>query len=142
MAFFNSEESGFQINDGVGLRDISPYITSIDGLPSAQELRDVTALGATGHAWSKGIEKDITITLELWWSDDGTVGPDTVFRLVRALTAATAWDYGPEGLVALDQKYYGTCWLEDFNIHTRVGSKLAATVLLKVEGAVSVGAYA
>ena len=141
MVTFNSEDGGFRIHDGTATRDISPYITSIDGLPSAVELRDVTALGATGHAWSRGIERDITITLELWWSDDALVGPDTVFRLVRALTVATVWDYGPEGIVNPDQKYSGTCWLEDFNIHTRVGNKLGATVLLKVEDIVTPGAY-
>lgn len=141
MVTFNSEDSVFQINDGSSLRDISPYIISIDGLPGAVELREVTALGASGHAWSRGIEREITITLELLWSDDASVGPDTVFRLVRALTAATAWDFGPEGKTAADQKYSGTCWLEDFGIPTRVGSKLATTVKLKVEGAVTVGTY-
>jgi len=141
MAFFNSEDSVFQINDGSSLRDISAYITSIEGLPSAVELREVTALGAAGHAWSRGIEREITITLEVWWSDDASVGPDTVFRLVRALTAATAWDYGPEGKSTGEQKYSGTCWLENYIIHTRVGTKLMATVSLRVEGAVTVGTY-
>ena len=141
MAFFNSELSAFQINDGTALRDISPYITSIDGLPGAKQLREVTALGATGTAWKQAIE-NIVITLELMWSDDATVGPDTVFRLVRALTAYTAWDYGPEGKVAPSQKYYGSCWLLDYTIQSRVGDIVRAKVQLQVEGALSIGAYA
>ena len=140
MALFNSTSSVFQINDGSSLRNISPYITSIDGLPGAKELIDVTALGASGRAFSPGLE-NIVITLEVLWSDDASVGPDTVFRLVRALTAATAWDYGPEGSGSGAQKYSGTCWLRNFAIQTRVGDKLRARVELQVEGVVTLGTY-
>jgi len=141
MALFDSQNSIFQINDGGSLRDISPYILSIDGLPGAKELLDVTALGASGRAWSPGLEANIVIALDLWWSDDASVGPDTVFRLVRALAAATAWDYGPEGKTSGKQKYSGTCWLKDYRITTNVGAKVRARVELQVEGTVSPGTY-
>ena len=141
MAFFNSESSKFQINDGSSLRDISAFVLSIEGLPGAVELREVTAVGASGHAWSRGIEAEHVISLELFWSDDASTGPDTVFRLVRALTSATAWDYGPEGSGSGAQKYSGTCWLQDFKITTRVGNKVMARVEIKVEGAITVGTY-
>ena len=141
MALFDSKDSIFQINDGSSLRDISPYILSIDGLPGPKELVDVTALGASGRAWKPSLE-NVGISLELWWSDDANVGPDTVFRLIRALTAATAWDYGPEGKTTTKQKYSGTCWLKNFTIQTRIGDMVRARVELQVEGAVTVGAYA
>ncbi|MBU1621824.1 MAG: hypothetical protein KKF27_20780 [Gammaproteobacteria bacterium] len=141
MALFDSKNSIFQINDGSSLRDISPYIVSIDGLPGPKELVDVTALGATGREWQPGLE-NVVITIELLWSDDASVGPDTVFRLVRALTAATAWDYGPEGKTSTYQKYSGTCWYRNFTIQTRVGDYVRARAELQVEGAVSMGAYA
>jgi len=140
MALFDSKNSIFQINDGSSLRDISPYMVSIDGLPGPKELVDVTALGATGRAWQPGLE-NVVITLELNWSDDALVGPDTVLRLVRALTAATAWDYGPEGSGSGAQKYSGTCWYRNFTIQSRVGDWIRARAELQVEGAVSIGTY-
>ena len=140
MALFDSKNSIFQINDGSSLRDISPYLVSIDGLPGPKELVDVTALGATGRAWQPGLE-NVVITLELNWSDDALVGPDTVLRLVRALTAATAWDYGPEGSGSGAQKYSGTCWYRNFTIQSRVGDWIRARAELQVEGAVSIGTY-
>lgn len=140
MTDFNAEDSVFQIHDGTSLRNISPYVTSVDGVPGAKELIDVTAFGASGRAWKPGLE-NVVITLELKWSDDASTGPDTVFRLVHALSAATAWDFGPEGSAAGDQKYSGTCWLRNFQITSRVGDIIRARVELQVEGAVTFGTY-
>lgn len=138
---FNSENSVFEINDGSVLRDISPYVLSVSGLPGAKDLRNVTALGSTGQNWKPGIHKETVISLELKWSDDSNVGPDTVFRLVGALSSATAFDYGPEGKTTGKQKYSGTCWLQDYQITSRVGNIVLARADLKVEGAVSAGTY-
>jgi len=140
MALFDSKNSVFQINDGSSLRDISVYILSIDGLPGPKELVDVTALGATGRAFQPGLE-NVVVTLEMMWSDDASVGPDTVFRLVRALTSATAFDYGPEGKTSGKQKYSGTCWYRNFTVQTRVGDYVRARAELQVEGAVTMGTY-
>jgi hypothetical protein len=140
MALFDSKNSVFQLHDGTSLRNISPYISSIDGLPGAKELVDVTGLGASGRAFKPSLE-NVVISLELLWSDDASVGPDTVLRLVRAATSAVAWDYGPEGSTAGYQKYSGTCWLKDYKIQTRIGDYVKAKVELQVEGALTIGTY-
>lgn len=133
MAFFDSKLSVFKIDDtGSTLRDVSPYITSIDGLPGPRRLYPVTALGDSGDKYHPGLQ-GATITLELMWSVDASVGPDTVFGPLRTHTSAVDFEYYPEGTT----KYSGTCWVEDFNIHTRVNNLVMATVVMKVDGTVT-----
>jgi hypothetical protein len=138
---FDAKNSAFQLNDGSSLRDISPYITSVEGLPGAAELLDVTAFGATGRAWAKGME-NVTFVVEGWWSDDASVGPDTVLRLVRALTAATAFDYGPEGKTQGKQKISGTCWLRNYSTSSPIGNYVRFRAEFQVEGVITLGTYA
>ena len=140
-AFFPSKDAVFQITDtGAQSRDISPYIVTIDGLPGPRELIEVTALGDGGRTWIPGLE-NVVITLELHWSEDSSVGPDTVFGPLRTHTSAVAWDYGPEGKVNPDIKYSGTCWVRNYTAPVRVGDQVKARVELQVEGQVSRGAY-
>lgn len=141
MALYASQISVFQINDGSALRDISPYVTAIDGLPGPRELIEVTALGDTGRKWIAGLE-NVVITLELLWSDDASVGSDTVLGVIRDDAAARAFDYGPEGKDSGDIKYSGTCWVRNYTIMSRVGEKVSARVELQVEGIITRGTYA
>ena len=140
MAVFPSRDSIFQINDGTTLQDISPYVVSIDGLPGPRELADVTALGATGRAFYPTLE-NVVVTLELLWSDDASVGSDTVFGAIRDDTAVRAWDYGPEGKTTGDVKYSGNCWVRSYTIVSRVGDVVKARVELQVDGVVTRGTY-
>ena len=142
MAFFDSSLSVFQITDVAGptLRDISPYIVSIDGLPGPREFGDVTVLGNGGHYWQPTLE-NVTISLELLWSDDSDVGSDTVLGILRTHTAAVAFDYGPEGKGNGDIKYSGNAWVEDYRILSRVGNMVTARCVLKVNGTVGRTTY-
>ena len=133
--FFDSRLSTFTIVDTIAeIRDISPYITKVDGLPGPRRLHNVTALGDTGDKFAPGLY-GATITLELMWSTDALVGPDTIFRLLRDHTAATAFSYKP--IAAAGPNYSGNCWVEDYTIHTVVNTLVMATVVLKVDGAVN-----
>lgn len=139
--FVDSQESAFLIDDiGAESRDLSPYIVSIDGLPGPRGLSDATALGAGGRKWHPSLE-DVVFNLELMWSDDDDVGPDTVLGPLRTHTAAVDFNYGPEGATADDIKYYGTCWVRNFKITTRVGNLVMAAAELQVNGKVSRGTF-
>ena len=141
MAFFDSSVSRFFIDDtGAASRNMSPYITAVSGLPGPRRMVPATTINDTGDKWHPGLQ-GTTIRLEVQWSDDALVGPDLVFGLLRTHTSAVNFNYGPEGAVAGDVKYYGTCWVEDFNITSRVGSLVSATVEIKVEGAVLRGTF-
>ena len=139
---FDSGQSVFQITDtGAVLRDITPYIVSIDGLPGPRELSEATTLSDTGRKWYPILE-NVVVTLELLWSDDADVGSDTVLGPLRTHTAAVAFDYGPEGKVAGDIKYHGNAWVRNFQILSRVGQMVSARCELQVNGTVTRGVYA
>ncbi len=136
--YFNSKVSNFTLAG----QDISPYITSIDGLPGAAELFEVTGLGAHGRAFVKGLE-NVLISLELMWSDDASVGPDTVIGPLRAYSqsSASAFVYGPKGTTNGYPKYSGNCWVRDYKITARVGNLITARCDLQVDGVVSRGTF-
>ena len=141
MAFFDSSVSRFFIDTTGGVSsDISPYITAISGLPGPRRLNPATSINDDGDKWSPGLQ-GATIRIEMMWSDDALVGPDTVFAPLRVYTAAIDFNYGPEGDTNGDIKYYGTCWVEDFEITSRVGNLVVATAILKVEGVVNYGTF-
>lgn len=122
------------------VKDLSSYISSIDGLPGPRELIEVTALGDSGRTWIPGLENSV-ITLEFQWSEDTTRGPDTVLGVLRTHTSAVHFDYGPEGKATGDVKYYGTCWVRNFQITSRVGGQVTARAELQVNGAVTRTTY-
>ena len=139
---FDSGQSVFQITDvspGT-LRDITPYIVAIDGLPGPRELAEATTLSDTGRMFYPILE-NVVITLELLWSDDADVGSDTVLGPLRTHSAAVAFDYGPEGKAEGDIKYHGNAWVRNFQILSRVGQMVSARCELQVNGTVSRTTY-
>lgn len=141
MTMYDSHQSVFQITDtGSTLRDITPYIVSVDGLPGPRELGEATTLNDSGRKWYPVLENG-TITLELLWSDDASVGSDTVLGPLRTHGSAVAFDYGPEGKSGGDIKYSGNAWVRNFQITSRVGSLITARCELAVNGQVARGTY-
>ena len=134
MALFDSQLSVFQITDvspGT-LRDITPYIVAIDGLPGPRELAEATTLNDSSRRYHPTLENAV-ITLELLWSDDASVGSDTVLGPLRTHSAAVAFDYGPEGKTGGDVKYSGSAWVRDYRILSRVGNMITARCELQCD---------
>ena len=141
MQPFDSQQSVFQITDtAAALKDITPYIIAIDGLPGPRELAEATTLNSSGREWYPTLE-NATITLELLWSDDASVGSDTVLGPLRTHSAAVAFDYGPEGKANGDIKYSGNAWVRDYRILSRVGDLVKSRCELQVDGTVSRTTY-
>jgi len=139
--FQDSQESVFFIDNTSGVsKELTPYIIAVDGLPGPRKLSEATALGDGGTMWHPGLE-DVPFTLELYWSKDADVGPDTVLGPLRTHTAAVDFNYGPEGDTAGDIKYSGKCWVRNFTAPTRVGNLVFAKAELQVNGQVSRGTF-
>ena len=139
--FQDSQDSVFYIDDTGGeSRNLTPYIIAVDGLPGPRKLSEATALGDGGTMWHPGLE-DVPFTLELYWSKDALVGPDTVLGPLRTHTAAVDFNYGPEGATAGDIKYYGKCWVRNYTAPTRVGNLVFAKAECQVNGQVSRGTF-
>ena len=141
MAFFNSKSSVFQLTDSGGtLRNISPYLRGVSGLPGPRDLNDVTALGDTGRKHIAGLE-DVSITLDLMFSNDAAPGIDAVLGGLRGDDTARAFDYGPYGLTGGFTKYSGTMKLEDYSLNSAVGELVTGSATLRVQGVVTRGTY-
>ena len=142
MSFFDSSKSKFELDDTGGQqRDLSAYITEIDGLPGARNLNDVTALADSGAKRHPSIE-DVSISLRGWFDNTASSGPDAVLGPLRTHTSATDFEYGPEGNSASDIMYTGTCWVESYVARSRVGGIVEWSATLKVEGVVTRAAHA
>ncbi len=141
MAFFDSEVSVFQLNDGSTLRDISASVVGVDGLPGPRTLNEVTALGDGGRKFSPGLE-DVTITLDVIYTSGSATSIDEVMDGISRGLVAVAFDYGPEGIVNPMPRYSGTCWVENWTHQSRVGNRVEASITLRVEGVVTIGVYA
>ena len=107
MALFDSKTAVFAVTDtGATSRNLSAYITSIDGLPGARNLNEATALGDSGATFYPGLE-NVTISLAGHYDDTSTTGPEAVLGPLRTHTAATAFAYGPKGSTSGFLKYSG-----------------------------------
>ncbi len=142
MAFNDSKLSVFLLDDtAAAQKDLSAFITDIDGLPGPRNLNEVTALGDSGSKWIPGLE-NVTITISGIYDDTAVSGPDAVLGPLRTHTAAVDFEYGPEGNVSGDTKYSGTCWVTDFTIRSSVGNRVEFSATLQVEGVTARGTFA
>ena len=142
MGFKDSKNSTFEIDDvGGTIRDLSAFVTEIDGLPGARALNDVTALADAGAKRLPTIE-DGRFTIRGWWDNTATTGPDVVLGALRTHTSPTDFEYGPEGNASGDFMYTGQCWIDSYVARSRVGSIVEFTASLLVEGVVARGAHA
>ena len=138
MAFFDSQSSDFIIDNAGGTPQIiSPFVTEVSGLPGPRNLNDVTALGDAGRKSIPGLE-DVTISLSGILDTGVAPGVDEVIGALRTATAAVRFEYWPEGEDAGDA-YYGSCWVENYEVTSRVGSHITWSATLRVEGTTSRG---
>ena len=141
MAFFDSKASVFQITDtGVSLRDISAYITEVSGLPGPRNLHEVTALGDSGAKFIPGLE-NVAVTLSGVYNDTATSGPDAVLGPLRTHTSAVAFDYGHKGKTSGYPKYSGNCWVQTYEMGSKVRNRVEWSARLQVDGTVTRGTY-
>jgi len=126
---YDSLESVLKLNDGSTLRDISPNIVSITPR-FASQIHDATALGATHERPYVGMSLT-SLDLELVYNEDASVGTDTVLAALLEETDAVAFEYYPRGTGAGKTKFYGTCFIENYQPLTRVGSLVRATATLR-----------
>ena len=139
MGFFNSERAVFKIQDIAGTtRDLSVYITSVDGLPGQVEMLDVTALGAVGRGFIPGLE-NVQFTIEGFQNTTGTLGPAYVLgslRKVGPTGTPTAFELDPDGTASGEPKYTGSAWVRSFIIAPRVGNAVPFRAELQVQSTV------
>lgn len=139
MATFDSRSSYFSINDG-SERDLTAYITDIEGLPGVAGLHDVTVLGDTGTKDADGMD-NTTFTIRGLYDDTATTGPEAVIGALWSSRANATFRYGPKGSTGGFLKYSGSIKVAEFNLPVRVGNMVLFEARLKMQGRVARGTF-
>ena len=141
MAKTHSKNAVFKVDDSGGtLRDISPAVSSVRGLPGSASLAEVTAFSDAGATFVRGPE-DVTFTVEGPWDDAATTGTATVLGGIRDTGATASFEYGPAGEATGAVRYTGEAWCTRFDVDTTVPRAARYTATFQVNGAVTVGAF-
>jgi len=133
MAKFAAKVSTFKIDvtDGGSLTDITADVVRVGGLPTAESLVDITALGDAGRKSTPSDVEEGTIDLELLF-DNAASHCDPIFGANWAQTRS--FEFKPDGS---SHEYTGECWKENYSIESRVGDVVKATATLRVDGVVT-----
>ena len=141
MAFSDSDRSKFLLDDTGGTqRDLSAYITEIDGLPGARYLRETTGMADQGWVFLPTAE-DARFVLRGLYDDAASSGPDAVLGPLGAHGSAVDFEFAPTGTASGSIKYSGVCWVEVYELRSRVGRLVEWTAHLRADGLVARGAY-
>lgn len=141
MTKFDSVASKFLITDtGAVERDLSVYLTDIEGLPGPRDMLDTTTLGALGHTHIPSITNG-QFSLRGIYDDTAVSGPAVVLQGLRKHTAAVTFKYGPKGSTAGFPRRTGTCWVEDYTEETHVGRWVGFNCRILLEGDITLDTF-
>lgn len=122
------------------IRDLTGYITEIDGLPGERELQEDTTIGATAYRRDPGLENS-PLRLAGVYDDTTYYGPDAVLGPLRTHTSAVHVFYGPEGKTTTKKQYTGKYWVRNYKVTTRVKEMVLWTAELESNTAITRTTY-
>lgn len=128
-------------SDGTTTRDLSAFLTGVDGLPGSRELIDTSKISDSGRTFTPGLVNG-TFVLEGNY-DNVNPGPDRALTDILAMSTATAFAYHPTGddcgTSPVNRAFSGDCWLRSYTITGRVASVITFRAEGQVEGIVTIG---
>lgn len=135
IAFFDSSASTFSLDDSGGtLRALTTFMDSIDGLPGARDLDDVTALSDTGHRFIPSIA-NVKFSIGGHFDPTVTTGPHAVLGGDAYTSTSTAtFSYGPRGSATTNTRITGECWVQGYQLTSKVGSQVTWKADLQIDG--------
>lgn len=137
----HGKDSYFGVEDSTGttLRNLTPYLTSID-FNQGNDTHDDTTMGAEGHTYRPGLT-DGSINIAGIWDKTATTGADTVLQSLVGVEITVGFEYGPEGNTAAAVKKSGECVLETYNESAPVADLVTWTASFKISGSVTKGVF-
>lgn len=137
MARAHGKDAYFAIDDSGGtLRNISPHVDSVSGLPGARDLSEVTAFGDGGVKSIPGLV-NVSFTITGPYDSQSTTGSYTVLNGLRSTTTTSSFEYGPASNSSGAPKLYGEAWLENLTIDASVADAIKYNATIRVDGTVS-----
>lgn len=137
----HGKDSYFGVEDSTGttLRNLTPYITSID-FNQENDTHDDTTMGAEGHTFRPGLTNG-TIAVAGIWDKTATTGADTVLQSLVGVEITVGFEYGPEGNTAGMVKKSGECVLSSYNESAPVADLVTWTANFQISGSVTKGVF-
>jgi hypothetical protein len=141
MANEHGSVSQILVHDGTSLRNISPYVKTID-VNRSRDANDVTCKGATGKTYRGGLT-DGEVRLTGLWDDTALVGTRTVMATIQgsATGAISSVEVGMEGATSGDTKDTFAGVLTQYDESSPVDDMVAFTATIKISGAVTPGTF-
>jgi len=133
-------------SDGTTTRDLSSFLTGVDGLPGARELLDTSKITDSGRTWTPSLV-NATFVLEGYYDNTTGVpnGPSVVLDNILLMSTATTFSYGPTGNTSdqtpASRQYSGSCWIKSNPITGRVASAVSFRAEGQVEGTLTIGTF-
>jgi len=143
---YDARDQIFTIVDsnGTSTRDLSKFLTGIDGLPGTKELIDTSKIGDSGRTFTRSLWNG-TATLEYLYNNTETSGISIVVQNLIDMSSATTFAYGPTGSSSgaspTNRKISGKIWVRSDVITGRVASAISGRIDMQVEGTVDFGTW-
>jgi len=131
-------------SDGTTTRELSAFLTGVDGLPGARELLDTSKITDSGRTWTPSLV-NATFVLEGYYDNTASGGPSIVLDNILAMSTATTFSYGPAGNTSdqtpVSRQYSGACWIKSNTNTGRVASAVSFRAEGQVEGTLTIGTF-
>lgn len=137
----HGKDSYFGVEDSAGttLRNLTPYINSID-FNQENDTHDDTTMGQEGHTFRAGLTNG-SITISGVWDKTATTGSNTVLQSLVGLETTVGFEYGPEGNTAGMVKKSGECVLSSYAESAPVADLVTFTASFQISGSVTAGVF-
>jgi hypothetical protein len=137
--YFDSEKSVFKVNDGSSLRDLSPYVKELRGLPGQFKVNDITTFGSVGERPGPSIYVN-HFTVEFLFNMVTSVGVHTVLATMHSAKALRAFEFYPAGSGTTgNAKFSGSAYCPVYEIVSRVGDYVQVHAEFHVDNGVTIG---
>ncbi len=133
---FKAGVSIFKLNDGSQLRDISPYIVSMDGLPGEKPTSNSSTWGSVGKRPGLGLQEN-KIVMKLLFNMVTSVGVNTVLEQLWDNETLAAFEFYPAGTATGNLKITGSAYLTLYKIASQMGDDILVNAELEVDNGVT-----
>lgn len=136
--YFDARVSILKINDGSQLRDVSPYVIELRGLPGQYKVNDISTWGSLGERPGPSIFV-VHFTVEFLFNMITSVGTHTVLSSMFSNKALRAFEYYPAGITTGNAKLSGSAYLPIYEITGRVGNQLTVHAEFHADNGITIG---
>jgi hypothetical protein len=136
--FIDAKVGILKINDGSVLRDLSPYVKKVAGLPGQFKVNDVTTYGSVGERPGPSIFV-VHFTVDFLFNMVTDVGVHTVLGAMHSGKALRAFEWYPAGVNSGDLKVSGNAYLPIYEITSEVGNYITVRGEFHADNGVSQG---